>query len=173
MGIAARFRLVGVAVAVEHAPRPVDQCDMLIRLEGESTDDVGQQNQSLCRGQDMDRPAIFIADRDADVDGEVLFTGNPIEDVRNVGLPGTAHPLVPITVGEVLAEDLRAKGVAHPDGALAVGDDQGCELRVFLCQTDQMFQRPLGTDGLSPLEPTGDASHRTEGHRPLPSDARR
>ncbi len=135
---------------------------MRMVFEGEPADDLRQQDQSLCRGQDMDRPALFVADRDADTDGEILFTDVLLEDARNVRFPGTAHLFVPLAGGEVPTEDLRVKGVTRPEGALAVRDEEGCELRIFLCQADQVFPCLFGPPAFCRLNQQGTGCVGTE-----------
>ena len=101
-----------------------------------------QHIEALDGGDDPDDPSVDVVNWHRECHGRCVADVRLV-DLGHVGLPGRAHPTVPVAEGIAAAVDLRRLGFRDPHGAGRIGEEHAVELREVLMQLAQVDQRFL------------------------------
>ena len=154
---------VGVIAEVLHAdPRAVeDELALAVDDEEVAARDLDRQEpfaqhvQALHGGNNADDLVVDIADRHDQRHRQSVPTIGLV-DLGHIGLPVTAHAVVPVTKRVTSAEDLWRFGLGGPDDSRPIGEEDAVELGerlMELPQVDERFSPVLTFDTLAEPEP--------------------
>ena len=119
-------------------PLTIDDNEVAVRdLDGQQP--FPECVQALHGGENADDLLIDVADRDDKCHCERMAEIGLV-DLRHVGLPAAAHPLVPVSERVATAVDLGPFRLGRPNDSGWIGEKYTIELRKSLVQLAQMDQ---------------------------------